>query len=209
MKSNLMAIGLSVGLGIGIAHSAVAQVMVSQPSSGFQPTRYNCQTREVWSLEKQRWCSQHSPLPTETPAPEQTPDLGKPIDATNPDQSDVLNQLANTEWLLEDLNGTGVMDYLQTTLRFDATSRIGGQGGCNRYFATARIEGDLLSVSAIGATKRLCPPAVMDQETRYFTALKQAQRISLDGPYLLIYSQASNQPLKFTRLSAEKKPGQP
>lgn len=212
MKSSIVAIGLSVGLGIGIAHSAVAhsavaQVLVSQHGSGFQPTRYNCQTREVWSPEKQRWCSQHNPLPAASPSAEQAPG-GKPSDAANSSRGGTIAQLRNSEWLLEDLNGAGVMDYLQTTLRFDATTRIGGQGGCNRYFANARIEGDRISVSGIGATKRLCPPAVMNQETRFFTALDQAQRISLDGPYLLIYSRGLKQPLKFTRLSVEKTSGQ-
>lgn len=107
----------------------------------------------------------------------------------------------NTEWLLEDLGGSGVIDNLQTTLRFDSGDRISGQGGCNRYNAPAKLTGNRLTVTAIASTKKLCPPAVMNQENRYFQALQNAQRLRLEGPYLLIDSQGLKAPLRFTRLT--------
>lgn len=118
--------------------------------------------------------------------------------------------LADTEWLLEDLGGTGVIDNAQTTLHFDSTGRISGQGGCNRYIGRAQrqaVDGApdsefTLTIGAIASTKRLCVPALMDQENRYFQALQKAERIKLDGPYLLIDSEGIEAPLRFTRLSA-------
>ncbi|MBW4469809.1 MAG: META domain-containing protein [Stenomitos rutilans HA7619-LM2] len=109
---------------------------------------------------------------------------------------------ADAEWLLEDLNGTGVVDNLQTTLQFDGRDRLSGQGGCNRYMAQAHLMGRRFTVGAIASTKRLCPPAVMDQENRYFQALQNAERVTLEGPYLLVYSQGTKTPLRFTRLTA-------
>lgn len=107
-------------------------------------------------------------------------------------------QFANAEWLLEDLNGTGVMDNLQTTLQFDGRDRLSGQGGCNRYMAQAQLSGNRFTVGAIASTKKFCPPAVMDQENRYFQALQNAERVSLNGPYLLVYSRGIKAPLRFT-----------
>lgn len=117
-------------------------------------------------------------------------------------------ELANTEWLLEDLGGSGVVDRVRTTLRFDGLTRITGEGGCNRYFAQLQnaIESEIstadlpFKVGAIGSTRKACPPAVMNQETRYFRALERSQRMSLDGSFLLIYSEGSKQPLKFTQV---------
>lgn len=111
-------------------------------------------------------------------------------------------QFANTEWVLEDLNGTGVVDNLQTTLRFEGRDRLSGQGVCNRYTAQAQLVGKRLTVGGIASTKKLCPPAVMDQENRYFQVLQSAQRVNLDGAYLLVYSQGVKAPLRFTRLTA-------
>lgn len=111
-------------------------------------------------------------------------------------------QFAGAEWVLEDLNGTGVVDHLQTTLLFDGRDRLSGQGGCNRYMAQAQLANNRLTVGAIASTKKLCPPAVMDQENRYFQALQNAERVRLDGAFLLIYSQGVKAPLRFTRLTA-------
>jgi putative lipoprotein len=106
-----------------------------------------------------------------------------------------------TEWLLEDLNGTGVVDGVQTTLKFDAADRISGSAGCNRYFATVQIEGADFKVGPIGSTKMMCPPAVSDQETAFFKSLENAQRFRFEDSFLLIDSLGQNKPLKFTRLN--------
>jgi len=117
-----------------------------------------------------------------------------------------LNQLTGTEWLLEDLGGAGVIDNLQTTLRFDEPNHISGRGGCNRYTGSAQWTGDtaesFFTVSAVASTRMMGTPAAMNQERRYFQALKNAERIKLDGPYLLIQSQGNTAPLRFTQLQA-------
>lgn len=108
------------------------------------------------------------------------------------------------EWLLEDLAGTGVIDNLQTTIKFTNEGRLAGFGGCNNYFAAYQIQGNRIQIGAIASTKKACPPAIMDQEFRYFKALGQAYRIRLDKNkgFLLIDFQGFNKPLKFTRISA-------
>lgn len=105
------------------------------------------------------------------------------------------------EWLLEDLAGTGVIDNLQTTIKFTGDGQLAGSGGCNNYFAGYQIKGDKIKIGAIASTKKACPPAIMDQEARYFKALSQAYRFRLDKKkgFLLIDCKGFNKPLKFTR----------
>ncbi len=122
----------------------------------------------------------------------------------NPASPPSPNQLSNTAWLLEDLSGTGVVDRVQTTLHFGTGDRLFGSGGCNRYNARATLANDQLTVGGIASTKKMCPQAVMNQELRYFQAIGQAQRVSLQGPYLLIYHQGSNSPLRFTQLPSQR-----
>ncbi len=111
------------------------------------------------------------------------------------------NTLIGTEWVLEDLGGRGVQDRVQSTIIFEAKDRVVGWGGCNRYFSGSRSDGRKIGIGPIGSTRRVCPAVVMDQETRFFKALDKANRISTEGPYLLIHCEGLEKPLKFTRLN--------
>jgi len=117
-----------------------------------------------------------------------------------------VSELTNTEWLLEDLGGTSVNiinSPQKPTLRFVNTERIGGQGGCNFYSANFQIDGNRFAVSQVISTKRACiAPQAQQQENRYFRALENAQQISLEGPYLRIYSEGLDEPLRFSRLAS-------
>jgi len=115
----------------------------------------------------------------------------------------LLERLANTEWLLEDLAGTGVVDRVQTTLRFNGTSGINGSGGCNRYFGGIQGTAEALTVGAIASTRMMCPPAVMNQEMKFFQALRTVNRIELgENGLLYLYPQDNSAPLRFSRLNA-------
>ncbi len=53
--------------------------------------------------------------------------------------------------------------------------RISGSAGCNRYFASVESDDSgSFRIGPIGATRRMCPPPVMDAETRYLAALGSA-----------------------------------
>ncbi len=109
-------------------------------------------------------------------------------------------QLSGSKWLLEDLAGTGVVDNVQTTIEFGVDNRLGGNGGCNRYFTGYQLDGSNFTVGLIGSTQMICPPAVMNQEQKFFQALEKASNLRIEGPYLFIDIEGSDLPLKFTRL---------
>ncbi len=48
--------------------------------------------------------------------------------------------------------------------------------------------------------------AVSNQESNYLRALQSAERFNVDGPFLLIYSQGSDKPLRFTQLPRGNRP---
>jgi putative lipoprotein len=106
-------------------------------------------------------------------------------------------RLWGTAWVLEDLAGAGVMDYVRATLEFPQSGKVAGNGSCNRFFGSATMAGDRLTVSPLSATRMACPEAVMNQESRYLQALQGATRFTLDGPWLLVHSAGLEQPLRF------------
>ena len=115
-----------------------------------------------------------------------------------------VDEFNSTDWALVEIDGRAVIDRVQSTIRFEENDRIVGWGGCNRYFATVRSGFNYFEVGPIGSTRRICPPVVMEQEERFFAALQKARSIRMQGNDLVIGSQGTEKPLKFSRL---KKPG--
>lgn len=106
--------------------------------------------------------------------------------------------LAESSWVLEDLNGAGVVSDTRVTLDFAEKGRVTGTGSCNRYFATAEISGSSIRFGAVGATRMACGTVVSLQEVKYFEALEAANRFEVEGGVLSIYDGASR-PLRFRR----------
>ncbi|MBW4618153.1 MAG: META domain-containing protein [Cyanosarcina radialis HA8281-LM2] len=62
-----------------------------------------------------------------------------------------------------------------------SSERISGSGGCNRFFGSYQTTADTLSIGALGSTRKACPEPIMDQETKYLSALQGAQRYEVDA----------------------------
>ncbi|WNZ21537.1 META domain-containing protein [Leptolyngbya sp. NK1-12] len=85
-------------------------------------------------------------------------------------------RLAN---MTEDPTPTPMVPAGELTVEF-AGDRISGSGGCNRFTGSFDTEGNQLQVSPLASTFKACEQSIMDQETRYLTALQGAQRYELD-----------------------------
>ncbi len=94
--------------------------------------------------------------------------------------------LENHEWLTEDIRGAGVIDDAQTTMSIAASGEVSGSGGCNRYFGKATITGETLNFGTVGSTFMQCPPALMDQETKFLDVLKQTRSFNITNGKLYL-----------------------
>ncbi len=79
--------------------------------------------------------------------------------------------LTGDEWVVEDLNGGGVIDIARTALKFDGEGGVSGNGACNQYSAAYRLNGEGIEIGPVASTKKACPPAVMSQEILFFDIL--------------------------------------
>jgi putative lipoprotein len=91
-------------------------------------------------------------------------------------QSDMLQG----KWLVEDIRGGGVIDNLQTVLEIGSDGAVTGTGGCNRMNGAAKIAASAITFGPIASTRMACPPAVMDQESRFFSALDDVRAWRID-----------------------------
>lgn len=107
--------------------------------------------------------------------------------------------LTGGEWLVEDINNEGVMDILQTTLAFVDNGQVSGTGGCNRYTGTYDLTDDTLSFGPLAATRKACPPAISNQEQKFFEVLAMPLRASTDETGALFLTNEAGKTLKARR----------
>ena len=85
---------------------------------------------------------------------------------------------------------TPVLAGTAVTLNFNTqSSRVTGSGGCNEYFGDCLVEGNSITITNLGATKKACadPPSIMIQENTYFELLGKAEHFSADCCGLIIF----------------------
>lgn len=113
--------------------------------------------------------------------------VGGPAGAGSHQADDPPRQLAVREWVVERIDGRGVVDNSRSTLTFDASGQIAGGAGCNRYTGTYQLQGAGLQVRGLATTRMACAPALMEQEARFLKALGAASvwRLQADGSLLL------------------------
>ena len=91
------------------------------------------------------------------------------------------------EWVVEDVEGRGVIDGSRVTLSFSADGRVAGLSGCNNYSGGYELAGDQLRITEpLAVTRRLCPPALMTQEERVLAALTGDLGVTTDSTGALV-----------------------
>ena len=67
------------------------------------------------------------------------------------------------------------------TLAIDTPAeRAAGKGGCNNWFATAKVRGLALELTGMGATMMACPPPAMDEERAFLEAIGRTQAYGVE-----------------------------
>ncbi len=109
--------------------------------------------------------------------------------------------LVGSTWLVEDIEGGGVIDFLQSTLTFDSAEKVTGMGGCNNFFGSVKINGHAIEFGPIGATRKACGKAIDDQERQFFQRLGQVRSFTFDRGLLLLLDSDGRQVIRLSRKS--------
>lgn len=106
------------------------------------------------------------------------------------------------KWLAESIRNGGVVDNLQSTLEIADDGKVTGKGGCNGFGGKATVTGDKISFGPLVATQMACPPAIMDQETKFLGALNDARRwlVDDDRGKLILFDAANKEILLLARM---------
>ena len=93
-----------------------------------------------------------------------------------PDSMSEKHALTGTSWWVEDIAGKGVIDMSHTTIEFTDDGRVDGDTGCNRYFGSVEITETGVSFGPLAGTRKMCVPALMDQEQSFFQAMSSVSK---------------------------------
>ncbi|CAN7766845.1 YbaY family lipoprotein [Mesorhizobium sp. LjNodule214] len=114
---------------------------------------------------------------------------------------DAAAALLGQSWLVEYIDGIGVIAEPQATFRISEAGKAGGSGPCNVYFATAKVDGSTIAISEIGSTFKACAPEVMAEEKALFEALARAASYHVDAGKLTITDKDGKDILRFNAAS--------
>lgn len=104
-------------------------------------------------------------------------------------------------WQVEDIDQGGIIDYSMITLHIEENGRVSGSTGCNRYSANTIIENGFINISQAISTRKACPPALMNQEQRFLSALSSAVAYDLlENDIVIIVDQQGQQKLRMIKL---------
>lgn len=99
---------------------------------------------------------------------------------------DPASLLKGKEWIVEDIDGKGIIDNSRASLNFSDDGQLYGRGSCNTYNAKYSLTGEGLTVRNPATTLMACAPSLMEQEGRFFEVLQGAQRFEIDPTGALI-----------------------
>lgn len=105
-------------------------------------------------------------------------------------------ELLGRTFQVQDVAGRGVIDSSHITLTFGENGQFSGSAGCNLVFGPYQRSGTALEFGALGATKKLCAPALMRQEQAVLDILTAATRIERDETGALIVLTADGRSLR-------------
>ncbi|NUS71680.1 MAG: META domain-containing protein [Ensifer adhaerens] len=105
-------------------------------------------------------------------------------------------------WLAEDIGGGGVIDNLQSTLEIREDGTYGGMAGCNHFTGTFSLSGSKITFGPAASTRKMCVPAVMNQEQKFLKALSNELSWSVEGSKLVLGKAGGGTALKLASMTA-------
>lgn len=81
-------------------------------------------------------------------------------------------QLYYVEWIGE----RPLIDSSYLSITLGKNLRAHGVAGCNNWFAEYQLNGKSLQLDKFATSRKLCAPALMEQEQRFLEALSQVKR---------------------------------
>jgi heat shock protein HslJ len=102
-------------------------------------------------------------------------------------------------WAVEYIGERPVIDNSPAYMEFNEEGRVAGNSSCNQFTGTYVMSGDSLVFSKLASTKKMCPPALMEQETSFLTALEGVAKVRFEKGLLMLLDSNDKMLVKASR----------
>jgi heat shock protein HslJ len=100
-------------------------------------------------------------------------------------------------YVLEWIGERPLVDNSHLTMTLGTDGRAYGNAGCNHWFAPYHLDGEAITFGPVGSTRKMCAPALMEQEQRFLQALGTVQHWDVSQVDQLQLWPAQGLPLRF------------
>ncbi|SHM96695.1 heat shock protein HslJ [Pseudomonas asturiensis] len=100
-------------------------------------------------------------------------------------------------YVMEWIGERPLIDNSRLTMTLGADGRAYGNAGCNHWFAPYSLRDGTISFGALGKTRKMCAPALMEQEQRFLKSMSTVQRWDISPIQQLRLWPAEGKPLRF------------
>ncbi|TYK64884.1 META domain-containing protein [Colwellia echini] len=102
-------------------------------------------------------------------------------------------------WTVESINDSPTIKDSKVDLKFTAENQLSGSASCNNFSTGYTIENNTLTIGQMAVTRKMCLPALMDQESSVLQALSKVKRFALNNGQLSLFDQQGVVQLKARR----------
>lgn len=106
--------------------------------------------------------------------------------------------LRGTEWVVEDIGDTGIIDSSRVTMEFLEDQHVAGHASCNQFSGGWNLTGEGLDLTRLVSTRKACAPALMNQEERFLSLLEEVQNFDIGRHGELLLRAADGRSIRAT-----------
>ncbi len=89
-------------------------------------------------------------------------------------------------WTVEYIAERPVIDNSPAYIEFTEEGRVGGNASCNQFTGAYVLSDSNLAFSKLASTRKMCFPALMEQEARFLAALERVAKVQKQNGLLVL-----------------------
>ncbi|KGJ87739.1 META domain-containing protein [Colwellia psychrerythraea] len=102
-------------------------------------------------------------------------------------------------WLVQSIKNKPVISQSSARLTFDQKNKLSGSASCNNISTSYSLQNNSISIGPIATTRKMCLPALMQQESLLLQALGKVKRFQLNNDQLSMYDHQGSLQIKATK----------
>lgn len=136
------------------------------------------------------------------PQPQPAPPVAEQAPASAPQvAAEAPDELVGPLFVAVTLEGHPVAEDVESSIRFEPEGRVVGSAGCNNFQGSYEVDGSTLTFGPMAITRKMCPPAEMDQEAAFLQAMERVRIFTWDEDGALLLGGEDGEPSRFVRVT--------